>query len=1158
MRINELKLIAYGKFTDHLLSFPNGQHDFHVIIGPNEAGKSTVRKAVTELLFGMHRQSPLGFKHPQSDLRLSAVVETGTGQLSFIRSKQQKSLRSMADDPLPESFLDSALGTLTEEIFEQLHCLNHEQLIKGGQGIIDPRNSVSQILFQAASGLEGFATIREELTTRAGELFAIRARNNEYAKAAERYSAAQKALREALVRTKEWTEARESLQRAEEQLQAERKHQRELESQRSTWERIRRLAPLVERLSRLEHDIKDLGETIAFPANAKETLERGISALNAAEGIVKTRERDILDRQQQLQDIAVDDRVLELSASIEHLARLCGLYANHASDLPLRRLEVQQWLSEVLQRSAEFGWGSTEDEVRSQLPDDRALRSIDSLLKELGSLRAEERAATAAAQERESAALDLQQRLETLPQRVVDPQLSQALEQALPYRTTEAKQKNLHGLMALAEKAAANAMGMLGNFQLTDAVLRTMQLPSAERVAAYRAQRQSILQKRDLSRSLAQQAADTVADLEVQIAQFTRSHKIVTLSEVSGARSDRDAHWNAIKFGLAALSDTAPQLDAAIRLADELVDARTRAETDGATLQALRDRHQKVEQEHLRHQQSIAEKTQELDAFDAQWKDQATKMGLSGMELDDLPEWLSQREAAIQAADLLETRRQEYELERRQAAQAEHELREALVQAGLQVNDSLRLAALCSMAEIHIKDIEQTHAERQSLGVQLQTARISWKAAQKTQDSSRDALEQWRLEWRSSLAKAHLSQMSNDAAEIEAAVEAARFVRQRLDKIASHRSERIETMEKDLQQLDQEALALARALAPDLAQSTPYEISQALGSRLEEAKRQSSRKAQAQEFLDSALRQLSEARSALEQTRLSLTPFLKAAGVEDPMLALPLVQAAQQKNQLVQAALDTRLEIEKGSDGLTLEEVQAEAANHSAIVAQEQLLALKDALADSDQKLTQLLQAQLAAKQNYDAIDGGSKAALAEAQRQEALADMASVCEEYLQHATASCLLKWAVDRYRDRKQGPLLQHASAVFKNLTLGSFEKLRIDYDQTPPALLAYRPQNQAVKISGLSDGTRDQLFLALRIAALELQAEQGSAVPFIADDLFINFDDKRSQAGLQALHALSSKTQVLFLSHQEHLLPLLEKSFPQVNIIKLEPDLVNTFP
>ena len=45
----------------------------------------------------------------------------------------------MTDEPLPDTYLVPALGALTEEIFTQLHCLDHERLLKGGQGIVDPR-----------------------------------------------------------------------------------------------------------------------------------------------------------------------------------------------------------------------------------------------------------------------------------------------------------------------------------------------------------------------------------------------------------------------------------------------------------------------------------------------------------------------------------------------------------------------------------------------------------------------------------------------------------------------------------------------------------------------------------------------------------------------------------------------------------------------------------------------------------------------------------------------------------------------------------------------------------------------------------------------------------------------------------------------------------
>ena len=50
---------------------------------------------------------------------------------------------------------------------------------------------------------------------------------------------------------------------------------------------------------------------------------------------------------------------------------------------------------------------------------------------------------------------------------------------------------------------------------------------------------------------------------------------------------------------------------------------------------------------------------------------------------------------------------------------------------------------------------------------------------------------------------------------------------------------------------------------------------------------------------------------------------------------------------------------------------------------------------------------------------------------------------------------------------------------------------------------------------------------------------------------NFDDARSRAGLEALRALSRQTQVLFLTHHEHLLPLARDVFGAgLNVVRLE--------
>ena len=65
------------------------------------------------------------------------------------------------------------------------------------------------------------------------------------------------------------------------------------------------------------------------------------------------------------------------------------------------------------------------------------------------------------------------------------------------------------------------------------------------------------------------------------------------------------------------------------------------------------------------------------------------------------------------------------------------------------------------------------------------------------------------------------------------------------------------------------------------------------------------------------------------------------------------------------------------------------------------------------------------------------------------------------------------------------------------------------------------------------------------------QQVEPLPFIADDLFVNYDDARAKAGLEALATLSEKTQVIFLTHHEHLCDVVREVFGNgVNIVRLD--------
>ena len=143
-----------------------------------------------------------------------------------------------------------------------------------------------------------------------------------------------------------------------------------------------------------------------------------------------------------------------------------------------------------------------------------------------------------------------------------------------------------------------------------------------------------------------------------------------------------------------------------------------------------------------------------------------------------------------------------------------------------------------------------------------------------------------------------------------------------------------------------------------------------------------------------------------------------------------------------------------------------------------------------------------------------------------------------------------AIERYRDKSQGPVLSRASALFQQITGGSFEGVRAEFDGNGnPMLVGVRTRGaEIVAVDGMSDGTADQLYLALRLAGLEEYLAKNEPLPFIVDDILIKFDDTRAAAALQALAELSAKTQVIFFTHHRHLVKLAEDNVAASVLVK----------
>jgi uncharacterized protein YhaN len=90
---------------------------------------------------------------------------------------------------------------------------------------------------------------------------------------------------------------------------------------------------------------------------------------------------------------------------------------------------------------------------------------------------------------------------------------------------------------------------------------------------------------------------------------------------------------------------------------------------------------------------------------------------------------------------------------------------------------------------------------------------------------------------------------------------------------------------------------------------------------------------------------------------------------------------------------------------------------------------------------------------------------------------------------------------------------------------------------------------LRTQALSEGTRDQLYLALRMAAIDIHLDHHAPMPLILDDVLMTFDDCRSQAFFELMKTLSRKTQVIVFTHHQHTAKMAESFIPADQILQL---------
>jgi uncharacterized protein YhaN len=1148
MRFSELHLIKYGQFDGCRLAFPKGALDLQIVFGPNEAGKSTTMAAVGDLLFSFPHSTSFDFRFDKTLLRVGASIESDHGPMTFRRKKGNvRTLLDESEQPIDEGLLTRLLAGQTAETFQRMFSLDHTRLREGGQAILDAKDDVGQAIFAAGSGLVGVVRLAEALEEEAKAIWTERASSSRtYYVAQKAFEEARSRLKESQIKSSLWAEQKRALETAESKLKSQRVRRAELQTERQAIERRRRVLTPIARRSHALGELEALGPTPEMPLDATGTVQAVLAKIAEAETGQKLASAQAEAAQSELAALSFDPALLEKKAAIDGLHAQRGAIEKAKRDAPSLKGRAQAAGMELDRLQQEIGWPlEPATEALGRLPGRPQVAEVRELLEQRSGIDAAIAGAEASLASEEEALEALAQSDAVSQELVDDRPLAAALQFARAQGDIDGNLRRADLKRQKSAAALSAALAALSPWKGDAKALVEVSLPTEAMVAEYAGNLRKAGERLDQEVAALRKAEEDHARLKFDRDHLVEDEHAVSAEMLATARLVRDEVWTGLRghlLGDVRVADpagTADRFEGEATKADGLADRRFEAAETSASLLGLDRELGRLSLVIEQTRERNAGAQTETSAAEARW---ATATASIGPDLTptEFESWRSRRARALELAESL--RSDEADLADLWALEAK--VKVALTKVlppkvlAAQGDETTLAGLLSSAAQLEAKSQEarELNATREA---QLTSAKTAAARAGKRLDQAKDRLKDWLGLWAPVVRAAGL--------DPEASLT---LVRARLASMDELRvvagnivgwEQRIVDMVRDSAGFEDEVKALAPSCGVTELERDSMLLLQDLEEALDHATKLAERARGLNDRIDDAKRRDEAAGLAISAGEATLDPLLRAASVihRDE---LPAVIARAELARGLRHQIDELTQsIIVAGDGLTLEALltEADGADAAALTAASENL--QEEIDELAEEIERLAEERRDALISFQKADDRPEAAVAASDVSQARAEMEAQAEAYVRKRAEAKLLSWAIERYRREKQAPLLQRASAIFKILTLGRYASLSVEVDAGKPRLSGVSADGATVvPITGMSEGAVDQLYLSLRLAAVEESIANGVRLPFLADDLFINYDDERAAAGFRVLAELATKTQVLFFTHHEHLIDIAESA------------------
>lgn len=877
-------------------------------------------------------------------------------------------------------------------------------------------------------------------------------------------------------------------------IQDKRKQEQEALLRFETWKRV------------VDEHQDAVAEQQRWEAHRQE-VRREISRLETYQGLLPSI-RQFQEKMQEFQKLPDRDPILDEQNAIRELREKLGACQKANNDRDELAAESERLKSQAL-GILKTAFGRESLEAAAELCPSKTVRSrIRELAEQYQACREAEEKAQKQLRELTSKMENSQRRLAELPPLTDAGELQTCYEAVLQEGPLE---KNLQAVEAELAEVETKADQYLTRLRIcwegTLEEAASLRPPPEERIAEYREKFDAFQQQRRQIEEKIHEWENILRVTERSIQQLKEAGEILTDESLRQARQERNKGLEWVRIAWLQPDRWAPTLadsfiqkyapgeglwealKNSIEQCDQLAD-RLHSEAQRV---AQWESHQQRLTEALQGRQTLQQRLAELQtqqaALQQEWEAEWAPWDIRPKSPAEMAGW---RQSYSELLNKLPTIRRLQTQQRQlqeQIAACRRRLQTALGLESLDPKQSLQ--ELLALAKKQMDEVKAQANERRRLETELEHLRSQRQEAEQHSAETSHRLQQWTADWQEAIRS------------LDAAPDALpKKVQQQLDQLDEIRSllEKAEGFEERIAGIDRDT----------------------------------------EEFLY----RLNQVRSRLSPGCPPSTLQTMQADLDGLDARLNAAQGAEDRRQAIQKDLDRlRNELLAHAGGKSLDEFCDEVLQQADRFA----TCLEELREKQDQLDAQIAQSSEKAGRAAHQLETWQQAGDAAAQhRQDRMAMIAQLRDHLIEYAVcyvAKKVLDQAVENFRQRHEQTMFSRAGEYFRLLTCGAFEKLDIDEDGNGQSVLkavrinpAIPDQEEWVDVEGLSDGARDQLFLALRLAGIEEHCQRGEPMPVIIDDALINFDDQRAAAALEALAELSRKTQILLFTHHEHLAAL----------------------